>query len=133
MCSTRSAVPGAGNSGSIVAIRWNTASPSGSSVGRDGPYTRSAGSEPRTPHGYKIMPGRSPTWSACMWVRSTASRRVKSSPASANADGEPRPQSTTNTRPSTTTADEIPPRPATGIGAPAVPSRTSSVVMEPPT
>jgi hypothetical protein len=26
-------------------------------------------------------------------------------------------------------ADEIPPRPATGMGAPAVPSRTSSVVM----
>jgi hypothetical protein len=133
MRSTRSAVPGAGSSGSIVAIRWNTASPSGSSAGRDGPYTRSAGSEPRTPHGYKIMPGRSPMWSACIWVRSTASRRVKSSPASANADGEPRPQSTTNTRPSTTTADEIPPRPATGIGAPAVPSRTSSVVMAPPT
>jgi hypothetical protein len=27
------------------------------------------------------------------------------------------------------TADEIPPRPATGIGAPAVPSSTSSVAM----
>src|SRR5579863_7186306 len=67
-----------------------------------------------------------------MWVRSTASRRVKSSPAETNADGDPRPQSTTNTRPSTTTADEIPPRPATGIGAPAVPSRTSSVATPPP-
>src|SRR5580704_10711043 len=132
MRSTRSAVPGAGSSGSIVVIRWNTASPSGSSAGRDGPNTRSAGSEPRTPHGYKIMPGRSPTWSACIWLRSTASRRVKSSPASANADGEPRPQSTKNTRPSTTTADEIPPRPATGIGAPAVPSKTSSVPTPPP-
>ena len=65
-----------------------------------------------------------------MWVRNTASRRVKSSPAETNADGDPRPQSTTNTRPSTTTADEIPPRPATGSGAPAVPSKTSSVATE---
>ena len=32
-------------------------------------------------------------------------------------------------QPSTLTADEIPPRPATGIGAPAVPSSTNSVVM----
>src|SRR5580693_4655635 len=35
----------------------------------------------------------------------------------------------TKTRPSTTSAVEIPVRPATGRGAPAVPSNTSSVVM----
>ena len=58
-----------------------------------------------------------------------ASRRVKSSPASTNADGAPRPQSITKTRSSTISAEEIPARPATGSGAPAVPRRTSSVVM----
>ena len=58
-----------------------------------------------------------------------ASSWVKSSPASTNADGDPRPQSITNTRSSTTSADEIPARPATGSGAPAVPRRTSSVAM----
>jgi hypothetical protein len=45
----------------------------------------------------------------------------------AKADGEPRPQSMTKTRSSTMSAEEIPPRPATGIGAPAVPSSTNSV------
>src|SRR5690348_5731256 len=35
----------------------------------------------------------------------------------------------TKTRPSTTSADEIPARPDTGSGAPAVPSSTSSVAM----
>jgi len=45
------------------------------------------------------------------------------------ADGDPRPQSMTKTRSSTTSADEIPARPATGMGAPAVPRSTSSVVM----
>ena len=34
--------------------------------------------------------------------------------------------------PSTTRAEAIPARPATGIGAPAVPRRTNSVVMESP-
>src|SRR3984957_14962347 len=75
------------------------------------------------------MPGRSPTWSACRGVRNTASRREKSSPASAKPDGAPRPQSMTKTRPSTTRAEQIPALPATGRGAPAVPSRTRSVVM----
>ncbi len=58
-----------------------------------------------------------------------ASSPLKSSPASANAEGEPRPQSMTKTRPSTTSAEEIPARPATGSGAPAVPRSTSSVVI----
>src|ERR1700689_4121667 len=75
------------------------------------------------------MPGRSPMWSAWRWVKNTASRREKSSPALAKADGDPRPQSMTKTRSSTMSADEIPPRPATGNGAPAVPSSTNSVVM----
>src|SRR5689334_4468631 len=75
------------------------------------------------------MPGRSPVWSACRWVRNTASRRGKPSPASAKADGDPRPQSMTQTRSPTTSADEIPARPATGKGPPAVPSSTSSVAM----
>jgi hypothetical protein len=56
-------------------------------------------------------------------------QRGKVEAASAKADGDPRPQSITKTRSPTITADEIPARPATGIGAPAVPSRTSSVVM----
>jgi hypothetical protein len=56
-----------------------------------------------------------------------AVRGVKA--ASTKADGDPRPQSMTKTRPSTTSAAEIPARPATGIGAPAVPSSTSSVVV----
>ena len=60
--------------------------------------------------------GRSPMWSAWRWVKNTASRREKSSPAFAKADGDPRPQSMTKTRSSTMTADEIPARPATGMG-----------------
>ena len=50
-------------------------------------------------------------------------------PAPANPDGDPRPQSTTKTRSSTMSAEEIPARPATGNGAPAVPSSTNSVAM----
>ena len=64
-----------------------------------------------------------------MWVRNTAPRREKPSPASANPDGDPRPQSMTKTRSSTMSAGEIPARPATGNGAPAVPSSTNSVTM----
>src|ERR1700722_13151206 len=68
-------------------------------------------------------------WSACRWVSNTASSFGNSRPASTKADGDPRPQSMTNTRSSTISAEEIPPRPATGNGAPAVPSSTNSVVM----
>src|SRR5580658_6938641 len=75
------------------------------------------------------MPVRSPVWSACRWVMKIASSCRKSRPASTNAEGEPRPQSIMNTRSSTMSADEIPPRPATGMGAPAVPRSTNSVVM----
>src|ERR1700735_276026 len=36
------------------------------------------------------------------------------------------------TRSSKVTTEQIPPRPETGMGAPAVPSSTSSVVIDPP-
>jgi len=50
---------------------------------------------------------------------------------SRRGEGRRRPAAavTTKTRPATMSADEIPPRPGTGIGAPAVPSKTSSVAM----
>ena len=62
----------------------------------------------------------------------TASNCVKSRPASAKADGAPRPQSIMKTRSLTTMTEQMPPRPATGMGAPAVPSSTNSVVIDIP-
>jgi len=50
-------------------------------------------------------------------------------PESANAEGDPRPKSMMKTRWLTTSADEVPARPATGMGAPAVPRSTNSVVV----
>ena len=44
--------------------------------------------------------------------------------------GRTRPQSTTKTLSSSTSAEQIPARPTIGIGAPAVPSSTNSVVMD---
>jgi hypothetical protein len=86
----------------------------------------------RTPQGYRSIPVRSPVWSTGRCERKTASRRVKSRPASAKADGAPRPQSIRKIRPSTTRAEAMPPRPGTGMGAPAVPSSTNSVVIGTP-
>jgi len=60
------------------------------------------------------------------WPTSVCSAAIRASSASSVPC---RATDLVRVQPSTLTADEIPPRPATGIGAPAVPSSTNSVVM----